>query len=163
MLPFGTAAIQLPASFIYFTPCWVTTATTVDAFVLEVVTAAGAGTSSLVFAVYAPTAAGKPGARILNFATPISFAGTGLHVFSTGGSVVLPPALYFIASLWTGTAAPAPFLRMTVGVHPAISGTSGFNGSTATGYRQAAVSMPVNAAPALVTPVNVPMVLYQIG
>ena len=162
MFPLATTTAIMPVQNIFFTPCWITSSTTVDAFIVEVVTAAGAGTSSLVFAIYA-SAGGKPGARTANFSTsPISFSGTGLHILATGG-VVIGPGLIFVACLWTGTAAPGPVVRMNAGVHPAISGTALYNGSTATGYKQTATSMPLNAAPALITPVNVPTVLFQIG
>ena len=162
MFPLATTTGTMPVQTIFFTPCWITASTAVDALILEVVTAAGAGTSGLVFAIYA-SSGGKPGARTANFsASPISFSGTGLHILTTGG-VVITPGLIFVACLWTGTAATGPVIRMNTGVHPAISGTALYNGSTATGYKQTATSMPLNAAPALITPVNVPTILFQIG
>lgn len=162
MFPLATTTGTMPVQTIFFTPSWITASTAVDALILEVVTAAGAGTSSLVFAIYA-SSGGKPGARTANFsASPIPFSGTGLQILATGGVVIIP-GLIFVACLWTGTAVTGPVVRMNTGVHPAISGTALYSGSTATGYKQTATSMPLNAAPALITPVNVPTILFQIG
>ena len=104
----------------------------IDGLTIITTVAATGGTAELIFARYAVTPSGRPGALVESYASrgaiDITAAASTLTLLTPG--LVIPAGDWFIACAWTGTAVGSPTLVSHSGLIPSTDSLTGAN----TGY-----------------------------